>query len=179
MIAKMNRLSVLLYHGEKEEFLNKLRDVGVVHIESADKELNAKSAAINSDLMEVERVISEIKRTYKNFSGSCDLQAADAVKKYVANSVRIETINNEISSIVKEKNRFEPWGDVSNKTLQKLKENGVYVSLFELSAKEKSLLENVAYEVVKETSSNLWVAVVGTNEPITIDGKEPDRKSVV
>jgi len=173
MITKMNHLSVLLYHGEKEDFLNKLRDAGVVHIESADKELNAKAAAINSELVEAEKVISEIKRAYNGFSGNCDLQAADAVKKYVENSARIEAINNEISAVGKEKNRFEPWGDVSNETLLKLKENGVYISLFELPPKEKPLLEKFAYEIVQETPSNLWVAVAGINAPVVIEGREP------
>jgi len=81
MVTKMSKLSVLLYHGERENFLDKLRDVGVFHIEKADKELNTKSAAINSQLSDVEKVITEIRRTTKEFSGKCELSAAEAVKK--------------------------------------------------------------------------------------------------
>ena len=33
MIAKMNKLSFLIYHKEYEEFLEKLRELGVVHVE--------------------------------------------------------------------------------------------------------------------------------------------------
>ncbi|MDR0303381.1 MAG: hypothetical protein LBH98_01240 [Chitinispirillales bacterium] len=175
MVSKMSRLSVLLYHGEKEDFLNKLRNVGVVHIESSDKELSAKALSLSGTLTEAEKIITEIKRLFKESptNEASDFQAAEAIKKYIANSARIDSINNEISSIEKEKKRFEPWGDVSNETLLKLKESGVYVSLYELSAKEKPLIENFTYETVKETPSNLWVAIVGLNEPIIIDGKEP------
>ena len=33
MISKMNKLSFLIYHKEYEMFLEKLRELGVVHIE--------------------------------------------------------------------------------------------------------------------------------------------------
>ena len=32
MITKMKKLTVLVYHKEYEEFLNRLRELGVVHI---------------------------------------------------------------------------------------------------------------------------------------------------
>ena len=33
MISKMNKLSFLIYHKEYEMFLEKLRELGVVHVE--------------------------------------------------------------------------------------------------------------------------------------------------
>jgi len=176
MVSKMAKLSVLLYHGEREDFLGKLREVGVVHIEKADKDLNAKSAALAGELSEVEKVIFDIKRASKDISGEqrkCGFGAAEAVKKYIANSARIEAISNEIAAISKEKSRFDPWGDVSLETLAKLREKGVYVSLYELPMKDKPLLANISYEVVKETSSHIWIAALGLQEPIIIEGREP------
>jgi len=176
MVTKMAKLSVLLYHGERELFLGKLREVGVVHIEKADKELNAKSVTLNAELSEVEKVIAEVKKitaTNKDISGKCELSAADAVKQFVANSLRIEAINGEISAVSKEKVKFEPWGDVSIKTLDKLQEKGVYVSLYELSVKDKHLLENIDYEIIKQTPAYIYIAVAGLEEPIIIEGREP------
>lgn len=176
MVTKMAKLSVLLYHGEREYFLNKLRELGVVHIEKADKELDKNSAALNSQLLEVEKVISEIKRiaaAEKEISGKCDLSAEQAVKKMMENTARIEAINNEISAISKEKVRFEPWGDVSPETLNKLKEKNVHISLYELSVKDKPLLENLTYEVIKEISGYMYIAIVDLIKPVAIEGKEP------
>ena len=51
MITKMNKLALLVYHREYKEFLQRLRDVGVVHIQekgcgAADNpELEGKLAA--------------------------------------------------------------------------------------------------------------------------------------
>ena len=36
MISKMNKLSFLIYHKEYEMFLEKLRELGVVHIEKRE-----------------------------------------------------------------------------------------------------------------------------------------------
>lgn len=37
MITKMKKLTFLVYHKEYEEFLNSLRELGVVHIVENDK----------------------------------------------------------------------------------------------------------------------------------------------
>jgi len=174
MVTKMNRLSVLLYHGERESFLQKLRDVGVVHVECGDKELDDNSVTINANIAEVRKVVSDIKNTFKDLqqsSGQLD-NIEEAVRKYILNSARTDTINNEISAVIKEKKRFDPWGDVDPKTLEALARRGINISLFELSANDKSLLKDINYQVVKETGSRMWIAAIGEGEEVAIEGKE-------
>ena len=49
MISKMNKLSFLIYHKEYEMFLEKLRELGVVHIEKRQgAEMDAVSLPADS-----------------------------------------------------------------------------------------------------------------------------------
>ena len=50
MITKMKKLTFLVYHKEYEEFLNSLRELGVVHI--VEKQ---QGAADNTELQEILR----------------------------------------------------------------------------------------------------------------------------
>ncbi|MCL2845257.1 MAG: hypothetical protein FWE23_07390 [Chitinivibrionia bacterium] len=177
MLTKMNRLSVLLYHGEREKFLQKLRDVGVVHVECGDKELDAHSAEINASIGEIKKVISDIKTSHKDLPQSSNSleNVGDAVKKYIVNMARVDSISNEISSIAKERKRFDPWGDVNPETLETLEDRGIHISLFELSANDKHLLKDIDYETVKETANNLWIAAIGENKEVVIEGRESVR----
>ena len=45
MITKMKKLTFLVYHKEYEEFLNSLRELGVVHI--VEKQQGAKDGIFN------------------------------------------------------------------------------------------------------------------------------------
>ena len=60
MITKMKKLTFLVYHKEYEEFLNSLRELGVVHI--VEKQ---QGAADNTELQENIRLSNRLTATLK------------------------------------------------------------------------------------------------------------------
>ena len=60
MITKMKKLTFLVYHKEYENFLNSLRELGVVHI--VEKQ---QGAAENAELQENVRLSSRLAATLK------------------------------------------------------------------------------------------------------------------
>ncbi len=60
MITKMKKLTFLVYHKEYEEFLNSLRELGVVHI--VEKQ---QGAADNTELQENIRLFNRLAATLK------------------------------------------------------------------------------------------------------------------
>ena len=60
MITKMKKLTFLVYHKEYEEFLNSLRELGVVHI--VEKQ---QGAADNTELQENIRLSNRLAATLK------------------------------------------------------------------------------------------------------------------
>ena len=62
MITKMKKLTFLVYHKEYEEFLKRIRDLGVLHIQTAQE-----GSSDTSVLQERIQLADRIKRMIESF----------------------------------------------------------------------------------------------------------------
>ena len=139
MISKMNKLTMLVYHKEYEEFLVKLRDAGVVHI--AEKMSgSAETPELQSLLTEYSRCEKIIKRlervSAENSSTALDCKNVSLmIEKSEELFAHLEQLNQEMQSLEKDITTMNVWGNYDNALIEKLKSAGYKVGFYQVSAK--------------------------------------------
>ena len=181
MIVKMMKYNIVLFSAERERFIERLRELGMVDITTsgwepteADRELvtaidsRVKALAALDLFAAGNDYVASGARVEKGnvFSSYLTAQAAIAAAK--AENVRLQKLLEE----------WVAWGDFDCATLAKLAESGVVLryftaqrSTFEKSVEEWSANFNIA--VVGEDSSVVRFVVIGNGkEEVAIDAQE-------
>jgi len=128
MIIPMLKYSFLIYHETYSDFLNDLKELGVVHIIEKQDEPTEKMQEEFRQVNEVEKLIRFLeKRNTENVKTKADIpedgeKLVDEIKNIQA---ELETLNQQLGNRKKELSQLEPWGQFSKDEFGKLKEAGL------------------------------------------------------
>ena len=137
MIVKMNKLTFLIYHKEYEAFLEKLRALGVVHVEIR------QSGEVDESLQKLLQKHTSYKTLQKEMT-SWAHQADEQDKKVTAAQESIEEtlegyndkqqsiqlLTQQIPALEREIAQLEVWGEFDWNLIDKLKDNGWIIQFF-------------------------------------------------
>ncbi|MCR5179889.1 MAG: V-type ATP synthase subunit I [Bacteroidaceae bacterium] len=151
MIQKMKKLTFLVYHKEYQDFLHRLQDLGVMHIESGALS-DDKSAAVEADMAELRRVEALLKQV-KELPKANDVAPADASEDYVSVLEKAFARKAELAAREKELaaqiEQLTPWGEFDpEKVRQQLDEAGCKMSFYTASTKAYAKTIATEYPVV-------------------------------
>lgn len=137
MITKMKKLTFLVYHKEYEEFLKRIRDLGVLHIQTAQE-----GSSDSSILQERIQLADRIKRMIESFAAiEPSAQEGNAAKgpevlEHIEKlQAEKQAQENLIQGCRKEEEALEVWGNFDPKNISRLKENGYEVRFFTCPAR--------------------------------------------
>ncbi len=139
MITKMKKLALLVYHKEYAAFLEKLREVGVVHIQERESG-NVENPEMEQKLAVAARYARVVKRLEVCAATDCKPagNAADAtaiidkVEDLVADIEQHRTLQQVLD---KDITTLQPWGNFNYSGVEKLQEAGYELNFFVTSAK--------------------------------------------
>ncbi|MBC8594142.1 V-type ATP synthase subunit I [Oscillospiraceae bacterium N12] len=178
MITKMKKLTFLVYHKEYENFLNSLRELGVVHI--VEKQ---QGAAENAELQENVRLSSRLAATLKLLQ-NVKLEKGTVALKDGGTPDRGMKVLDEVDALQAEKNRLtqqlqiytkerealQAWGDFDPDSLQRLKDAGYVIGFYTCSEgnyKEEWETEYNAM-IISHISSKIYFITV-TKADVEVD----------
>ena len=181
MITKMNKLTLLVYHKEYTAFLERLREVGVVHIVEREKG-GVEDPELEKQLALAGRYARTIKRleqcAVEQHAPAGELsQALAIVEKYESLVAEIEQYKTLLQVVEKDIATLEPWGDFKFSTLEKLEKAGYEVRFFISSVKAFDSEWEKRYNAIKvaEKQSRIYfVTVTPSGVDVDIDA-EPAR----
>jgi V/A-type H+-transporting ATPase subunit I len=134
MITKMNKYSFLIYHKEYETFLDKLRELGVVHIEVR------QAGEMDENLQALLQKHTSYKNLHKEMAVSASLAESqipvsgitvkEAIDGYEVLRDRLQAFNQQLPALEKEIAQMEVWGEFDWKVIEELKENGWFLQFF-------------------------------------------------
>ncbi|MBQ7349389.1 MAG: ATPase V [Bacteroides sp.] len=129
MISKMNKLSFLIYHKEYEMFLEKLRELGVVHIEKRQgAEMDANLQAFMQKRTAYQSLLKSMTLAAASFEGKVtaksDLTIEEVVNSYESQQEHIQALNMQLPVLDKEIDAMEVWGEFDWNVIDQLKANG-------------------------------------------------------
>ena len=140
MIAKMKKLTFLVYYKEYEQFLERLRELGVVHIFT-----KSQGVAENQELQNRIRLAGKYAAAIKFLQGLnvvADKHEGEAKSGEKALELLTELQNKQQQlahkrqALEKEISSLEPWGDFEAENIERLRKAGYVVNFYICSEKQ-------------------------------------------
>lgn len=145
MIVPMKKVSLVVLSKERKEALEKLKSVGVVHIEQLEgkgEKLAAFKEASSNALVSLS-ILGEIKLPKKHAQpqklSNSELQAT--CKEVLDLSEQKKKLLEEISADTVERERFANWGEVYPSDFEYLKEKKVSLKMYEIPEDKYGLID--------------------------------------
>ncbi len=133
MITPMTKLTMLIYHRDYKQFLNELREHGVVHVHAKkqtlqDENMKAKMAEMKhiSNTIKLLEKINDAKNEGLCDSATlrlCDLNNAELIAFIDNKFVEIDSIQQQIASLQKDDNAYNVWGNFPEEDIKKIQSN--------------------------------------------------------
>ncbi len=164
----MNKLTLLIYYKEYEAFLERLREVGVVHIEErqsgvADNEATQELVALQSRGM---RAIKRLENLLPENRASVDPEGDYRTLLSAAEQKFSEIENLKVAAQMVEKdiNLIEPWGEFDFALIEKLNNAGYDVSMYVTAIKsfKEEWCEKYNAMIVEQIGSKIYFVTVTT-----------------
>ena len=141
MIAKMKKLTFLVYHKEYDAFLKSIRDLGVVHVAT-----KAQGSAENAALQESIRLSARYTAAIKMLQGLNVQPAAahtgdagkgtEALAEIEDVQQQIQQVAHKLQAVEIELVQLEPWGDFDPKSVARLRDAGYQIDFYICSDKQ-------------------------------------------
>ncbi|EJX07478.1 V-type ATPase, subunit I [gut metagenome] len=170
MITKMKKLTFLIYHKEYEQFLQQIRELGVVHI--VEKQLGE----MDDKLQQFMQKRSLYKSVLQNMFLLADkapeekvhasLATDDLMKQYENLQIKIQDLLQQLPQISKEMSQLEMWGDFDWNSITRLQEAGLFVRFYSCSEKEfdETWVNEHNAMVINERGGQLYFITVTSQE---------------
>jgi len=167
MIEPMKKYSFLVFHNEYENFLNDMREIGVLHIIEKDKspnnELQEKFEYINN-IKNVIRLL--LKREVEKKNQTAQLDGATAFNDVQQLIALHEEKKQKINNLTKEISQSKPWGIFSNDAIDELISNNINIRFFSISARkfDKNWLNLFPIEVISTIGGQVYFVMFGQDD---------------
>ena len=163
MIVKMNKVTILCTSGSRNEALNALRDLGVVHVHHVHMPAGVDLDKSRERLAHVRRALEVLPKGHVSAQPS-GRPADDVVNdlwslihRKADETTRIEELTHEIQ-------RIEPYGSFDPASIRALAENGIRVRLYQITrGAEPVVPEGAVLTVLGEDKASRYVAVTQAN----------------
>ncbi len=168
MIVPMYKYSFLVFHAEYDQFLEKLRELGVAHVVEHQEEPTLEIQNLYRKISDLSKTIKSLETRNKNADTEAPAQIGETPGEELENQIgqiesQLEQKRQLLSSLQKEEKQLEPWGDFSKDRIQELSDEGIFVrylicaeSKFDASWTEKYPVELISEE--EGFSFFVWIA---------------------
>lgn len=182
MISKMTRYDFVLYGAQADDFIERLRNLGLVDITTAGWEPSEEDRGILTDIDAHVKAVDYLGTFAKGeaFDASARPYAdsAEAFKAYMKAQADRTSLTQEIARAEKQRDELVPWGRFSADEVAALAAKGVVLRCFtaQSSTFDKSLAqwseEYTVQEINRSASTVYFVVVAGPDTDIALDAQE-------
>ena len=177
MIAKMEKLTFLVYHKEYESFLEQIRQLGVVHVvekqrgePDGDLQQSIDRRTAYKNLLQGMYVLAD---NQPETEVRADMTPQQVKEGYEERQNRIQGLQQQLPALVKDIAQLEVWGDFDPEAVRRLHQSGWRVNFYDCTEKDfRPEWETEVVVVSRENGHVYFVTVAHT----TLDlGMEPLR----
>lgn len=183
MITKMTKYDFLVFHAQYDAFLEKLRNVGVLHVATleegdANLELVREKIALQARIDKQIETAQALIAAYNSAKGITPLTPAPAgnlsldeglelLARFEALQAEAVALHQNVTAAERELQRMAPWGDYSAERLQHLADAGYRIGFYTCADRlYKPEWEEQYNAFVVNDSTNTTYFVTVTREPI-------------
>lgn len=181
MIARMSKYDFVLYAAQSEDFIARLRELGLVDITTTGWEPTEEDRQLLLDIEAIGKAREVLSRRVAEGTLTTSTPYAtgrEALEAYQQAQSEAAAANAEIGRLEKQAEELRPWGAFDVEAVAKLAEEGVV--LHYLSTPRSTFDDEVAawrehhtIEEINRTEATVWfVAITRPNEELSIDAQE-------
>ena len=188
MIARMSKYDFILYAGRSGDFIDRLRELGLVDITCSGWEPSEDDRQLILSVEERGKAVDALRK----FRGTDRFDAAaqpfasadEAYECYRLTMQERASLRTEIARMEKSAEEARPWGDFSAETLRHLAARGVVLRFFTaqravFERSQAAWSRQAPVEAVRRTNAAVWfVAVTHEGAELTFDAQEVKAPSM-
>lgn len=176
MVTPMMKYSFLIYHKEYIPFLEKLQELGVLHIIEKKKEVNDNIKLSLQQISDINKALKFLgNRNQEEIVEKSEMDGLAIVEKIKILSDELATMEQEQLTLNKEIQKAEPWGEFESEMIEKFAQLHIKIRFFTCSEKKFNPEWKDKYPIeivnVKEGYAYIVAFQRGAN-PIDIDAEE-------
>lgn len=167
MKERMKKLTLLLFHQEKDQVLTKLQDLGVVHLEAEIPEGHQGIDTLLEKQGDMQKALAVLKAaTVESSAVEKKEKDAEALLKQVLElNEQTEQLEHRLEVLRKEEEALAVWGDFSWEKIQRLEKIGIQTSFYTAGKRE---FENFDFgqhvaEIISQTKTQAYFVVFSRN----------------
>ncbi len=169
MIESMKKITLLIYHNTKDQFLKNLQQLGVMHLETngaSQSEGISKSKDLINRLYKAKRVLVEYKNQEDKPAINMDLTAEDFLATFENDKDALDALILEKEALRKEMQIALPFGAFDKAIIDKIKKQGLNIKVFSTTKKTFASIDQtkLACDVIYEEGNVVYFATVYSDE---------------
>jgi V/A-type H+-transporting ATPase subunit I len=166
MKARMKKISLLLYHAEKDDFLANLQDLGLLHLEVDERVLDEKMDALLGKKEKLAKALEVLNESVKTSEKTTDpvTEIESLAEEILDHQAKKDELKLTAENLQKEKTQLIPWGQFDWSKIERIADAGIHVRFYYTNKKqfEKTDLGDLAYAVVAERKGNVYLMFLET-----------------
>ena len=170
MIESMKKVSLLVYHGEYANVLDRLRNLGVLHVEVGESELSTENAAKITKINHLKNLMNEMDSRRTGDEVEPKITDGEELTKLIEDrNHEVNALAQEISSLEKEKESVLPWGTFNPETIEGIRNAGYNVQFLICEDKnwDEEWRNNADIELVNQEGTEMFLLAVSKGEKLT------------
>jgi len=182
MIVKMSRYDFVVLASQSDDFVARLRELGLVDVTTTGWEPREQDRQLVSDIDHYRKAVDTLREFSQSEAMQTDAEAyvsgVEALEVYNEASQRKATLAGEAARLDKLSEEMEPWGELSAESREQLAESGVVLRYFTTQATTyddnfAAWSEQHTLAEINRTASTVYFVVVATaDEEISFDAQE-------
>ncbi len=178
MITRMKKLSLLLYHRQRNRFLDKLQDLGVVHVVTDPEVSSDHLREVREKLQSAQRTLAGLKARRATGSPPAEQQpqpgAEELVERFRELEQRADRLDANLQAVSKDIASLSPWGDFEPSSIEALRKAGITVRFVETTRKklQASKPGEATIEIINEVGARVYLLVLERGEKAAVEGDD-------
>ena len=172
MIVPMKKVTLLTCSKHRDSTLNKLRKLGVLHIQDVQHPVSENIQSLETKLDNLERALNFLKGKSETSEAVGIEQVESIVQQTLSLNQKKDGLLRELDEYYELRDWYKKWGAISYASLQQLKEKRVYVRLY---LTDKNALKKLPPDKIvhsEEENGTVKLALFSESEDDRLDFKE-------
>ncbi|MFH1062103.1 MAG: V-type ATPase 116kDa subunit family protein [Candidatus Omnitrophota bacterium] len=181
MIAPMEKVTILIFHKIKDDFLSALQTLGLLHVSQEKKDADQHLKLMQSEIMRCEAFLKTVKKT-KDIAAEDEIAAEFKPKQGFEFVELLEMLDSELSGLTdnlekteKEIRNLAPWGEFDRKAIERLNLSGVKLRFFISPLKkfsECNIDQSICAHEISRDKTYVYFVVFEKDQEIELDCDE-------
>ena len=183
MIAKMSKYNFVLLAAQSEDFIARLRELGLVDITTTGWEPSEEERELILDIEALQKAEETLERwqadkEHTELKGEPYTTGVAALESYQQTQQRAAALTTELGRLEKTADELRPWGAFDAKRTAALAEQGIVLHYLSTAASTfdaelSTWQEQYTLQEISRTASTVWfVAITKPGEELSIDALE-------